>query len=66
MSTNYVGNNTAITLGLVLICVLTSAGLILFEGMSTGILFFTGYLVIATISSTFRNKRHSSRRAALG
>lgn len=66
MSTNYVGNNIAITFGLVLICVLASAGLILFEGMSTGILFFTGYLVIATISSAFRNKRYSSRRAALG
>jgi len=66
MSTHYAGNNTAITLGLVLICVLASVALILFEGMSTGILFFTGYLVIATISSAFKNKRYSLRRAALG
>ena len=63
MSTNYGSKNTVTTLSLVLICVLASVSLILFEGMNAGILFFTGYLVIATISSAFKDKRYYSRKA---
>jgi hypothetical protein len=63
MSKNYTSNNTAVTLSLVLICILASAGLILFEGMNVGILFFAGYLVVAVISGALKDKRYYSRRA---
>lgn len=63
MSKNYIGHNMAIPLSLALICVLASVSLILFEGMSAGILFFTGYLVIAAVSSAFKDKKYYSRRA---
>lgn len=63
MNTNRASNNATVTLSLVLLSVLASIGLILFEGMDAGVLFFVGYLVIAVISSTFKDKRYSSRRA---
>ncbi|MER0170765.1 MAG: hypothetical protein DU489_09205 [Nitrosomonas sp.] len=63
MSKNNVSHNTAIALSLALICVLASVSLIVFEGMNTGILFFTGYLVIAAVSSAFKDKKYYSRRA---
>ncbi|PTQ86502.1 hypothetical protein [Nitrosomonas ureae] len=63
MRNNLVNNNKAITLSLVLICVLASVGLIFLEGMNVGIVFFAGYMVIATISSAFKDKRYYSRRA---
>ena len=63
MSKNYVRHNTAIAISLALICVLASVSLVLFEGMSAGILFFTGYLVIAAVSSAFKDKKYYSRRA---
>lgn len=63
MSKNYVSHNTTIALSLALICVLASVSLIVFEGMNTGILLFTGYLVIAAISSAFKDKKYYSRRA---
>lgn len=63
MNKNYVSHNTAIALSLALICVLASVSLVLFEGMSAGILFFTGYLVIAAVSSAFKDKKYYSRRA---
>jgi hypothetical protein len=63
MSRNYMSNNTAVTLSLVLICVLASAGLILFEGMNVGISLFTGYLVVAIVSGALKDKRYYSRRA---
>lgn len=65
MNTNHqTSNNSRVTaLGLVLICFLASVGFVLFEGTNTGILFFTGYLVIAAISGAFKDKRYSSRRA---
>ncbi|SOD17760.1 hypothetical protein [Nitrosomonas ureae] len=62
MRNNLVNNNKAITLSLVLICVLASVGLIFLEGMNVGIVFFAGYMVIATISSAFKDKRYYSRR----
>lgn len=55
-----------IAIGLISICTLASIGLIFFEEMSTGILLFTGYFVIATILSIFKDKRYSLRRAAFG
>lgn len=63
MSSKHTSNNTAVTLGLVLLSVLASIGLILFEGMDAGVLVFVGYLVIAAISSAFKDKRYYSRRA---
>lgn len=63
MSTNHADNHAAVTVGLVLISILASISLILFEGMDAGVLFFAGYLVIAAISSAFKDKRYSSRRA---
>lgn len=62
MSTNHV-SSTAILFSFVLLSVLASIGLVLFEGMNAGILFFTGYLVVATISGALKDKRYSSRRA---
>lgn len=63
MSTNHVSNNTAILFMFVFISVLASIGLVLFEGMHTSVLFFVGYLVIAAISSIFKDKKYSARRA---
>lgn len=64
MNTSHVSNNATTTaLGLVQICFLVLVSLVLFVGVDTGILFFTGYLAIAAISSTLRDKRYSSRRA---
>ncbi|WP_292913206.1 hypothetical protein [Nitrosomonas sp.] len=63
MNINHATNNIVTNLGLVLICVLASIGFVLFEGISTGILFFTGYFVIAAVSSAFKEKRYFARRA---
>ncbi|MDV6345569.1 hypothetical protein [Nitrosomonas sp. Is37] len=62
MRTNQASNNTTISLSLVLLSVLASIGLILFGDMSTGALFPVGYLIVAAISSTFKNRRYSSPR----
>jgi len=62
MSKKHTGSST-ILFSFVLVSVLASIGLILFEGMHEGILFFAGYLVVAAISSTYKDKRYSSRRA---
>ncbi|MBY0452233.1 hypothetical protein SAMN06296273_1864 [Nitrosomonas ureae] len=62
MSKKHVSSST-ILFSFVLVSVLASIGLILFEGMHAGILFFAGYLVVAAIGSTFKDKRYSSRRA---
>ena len=61
MSKKHVSSST-ILFSFVLVSVLASIGLILFEGMHEGILFFVGYLVVAAISSTYKDKRYSSRR----
>ncbi|QOJ19987.1 MAG: hypothetical protein HRU77_04315 [Gammaproteobacteria bacterium] len=63
MNTNHASNNTTTTLGLGLICFLTLVSLALFVGVDAGVLFFTGYLAIAAISSTLRDKRYPSRKA---
>ena len=62
MNTKHV-SSSAILFSLVLLSVLASIGLILFEGLHVGILFFAGYLVVAAIISTFKDKRYSPRRA---
>jgi len=62
MSKKHTSGST-ILFSFVLVSVLASIGLILFEGMHEGILFFAGYLVVAAISSTYKDKRYSSRRA---
>jgi hypothetical protein len=47
----------------VLLSVIAAIGLMMFEGMHAGILFFVGYLVVAAISSVFKGKKYYSRRA---
>lgn len=63
MNTNHDSNNVTTALGLVLMCFLALVSFVLFVGVDMGTLFFTGYLAIAAISSTLRDKRYSSRRA---
>ncbi|MBL8499430.1 MAG: hypothetical protein LZF64_09250 [Nitrosomonas sp.] len=63
MNTNYASNNATTALGLVLMCFLALVSFVLFVGVNAGTLFFTGYLAIAAISSVFKDKRYSSRRA---
>lgn len=63
MNTNYASNSATTALGLVLICFLALVSFVLFVGVDAGTLFFTGYLAIAAISGTLRDKRYSSRRA---
>lgn len=63
MYTNHESDNATTTLGLVLICFLALVSFVLFVGVNAGALFFIGYLAIAAISSTLRDKRYSSRRA---
>jgi hypothetical protein len=60
---NQVSSSAVIILGLVLLSVLASIGLILLVDMPTGALFFMGYLIIATVSGIFKNKGCSSPRA---
>ena len=62
MSKKHVSSST-ILFSFVLVSVLASIGLILFEGMDVGILFFVGYLIVAAVSSIFKDKRYFSRRA---
>lgn len=56
-------SSSAILFSFVLLSVLASIGLIMFEGMHVGILFFVGYFVVAAIISTYKDKRYFSRRA---
>ncbi|MBX3616195.1 hypothetical protein [Nitrosomonas sp.] len=56
-------SNSAILFSFVLLSVLASIGLVVFEEMHVGILFFAGYLVVAAISSTYKDKRYFPRRA---
>lgn len=61
MRTKQISSSTVINLGLVLLSVLASIGLILFVDMPAGALFFLGYWIIAGVSSIFKNKRYSCR-----
>ncbi|GKS68397.1 hypothetical protein W03_04010 [Nitrosomonas sp. PY1] len=61
MSTKKASSPTVLFI-FVLLSVLASIGLILFEGMHAGILVFVGYFVVAAISSIFRDKRYYIRR----
>lgn len=62
MSTKH-GSTSTILFSFVLLSVLAAIGLVLFEEMHVGIFFFAGYLVVAAISGTFKDKRYFSRRA---
>lgn len=62
MSKKHVSTSTVL-FSFVLLAVLASIGLIMFEGMHVGILFFAGYLVVAAIISTYKDRKYFSRRA---